>query len=181
MADSPEHQFIARSFDNVLSSFSETKLLGLKEAERRKFDYGCMLLRDFSRPLVSQVLWNHLEGVDKDIRTLLFDGEAALKVYFVRDTVKARAKIDEILQSYRANQSTVKLLRGLRIIALPDGFDADSEAHQTWMKRHIHRSISTDLLFAVVFGKVNGFDVRTFSNHGGPFGLKFAALHEITS
>ena len=63
MSDSPEHQFISKSLDRVLQEFSSTRLLGLAEADRRTFDYGCLLLRDFSRPLVSQVLWSHSKGM----------------------------------------------------------------------------------------------------------------------
>src|SRR5258708_6483712 len=108
MADSPEHQFITQSLDKSLSRFSNTKLLGIREAQRRTFDYGSILLRDFSRPLVSQVLWSHQEGLEKDIRTLLFDSGSSLKLYFVRDTVKNRARIDEVLKSYKDKASTVQ-------------------------------------------------------------------------
>lgn len=181
MAESAEHQFISQSLDRALRVYSNTRLLGLREAERRKFDYGCLLLRDTTRPLVSQVLWSHEEGLEKDLRTLLFDGEAAIKVYFVRDRIKNRAKIDEALQSYRQNPATASLLRGLRIVPVPDGFDADVEAQRTWMHEHILRSVSSDLLFAVVFGKLTAQDVRVFAQHGGPLGLKIAALYAITT
>ncbi|NTE89567.1 hypothetical protein [Agrobacterium rubi] len=155
--------------------------MGLREAERRKFDYGCMLLRDTTRPLVSQVLWNHEEGLEKDLRTLLFEGEAALKIYFVRDRIRNRAKIDEAIQSYRLNQATATLLRGLKIIAIPEGFDADSEVQRVWMDKHILETVSSDLLFAVVFGKLTAQDVRVFAQHGGPIGLKIAVLHAINT
>lgn len=155
--------------------------MGLSEAERRKFDYGCIILRDVSRPLVSQVLWSHEEGLEKDIRTLIFEGGAALKLYFVRDRIKNRAKIDEVIQSYRQNPSTANLLRGLKIIPVPEDFDADLIKHQNWMNRYILDSISSDLLFAVVFGKLSASDVRTFGLHGGPVGLKMAALHVIST
>jgi hypothetical protein len=181
MADSPEHKFISLSLDKSLSDFSDTRLLGIREAQRRTFDYGCVVLRDFSRPLVSQVLWNHQEGIEKDIRTLLFDAGSSLKLYFIRDNVKNRAKLDELLKAYREQLSTAPLLRGLRIIPVPDAFDADSESHQNWMEGFIRNCISRDLLFAVVFGKLSASDLATFSDHGGPFGLKFAALQEITT
>jgi hypothetical protein len=180
MPDSAEHTFISQSLDTALSSYSETKLLGIREAQRRTFDYGCVLLRDFSRPLVSQVLWSHQEGIEKDLRTLLFDGGSSLKLYFVRDNIKNRARIDEILKNYRESASTAPLIRGLRVIAVPDGFDADSLQHQAWMNDFIRRGIATDLLFGVVFGKLTAFDVASFSDHGGPTGLKFAALDVIT-
>src|SRR5205823_9826714 len=101
MADSPEHKFISESLDRALKKYSETRLLGLKETERRTFDYGCIILRDASRPLVSQVLWSHEEGIEKDLHTLLFDGGASLKLYFVRDRTRSRVKIDEGLGAYR--------------------------------------------------------------------------------
>lgn len=119
MSDGAEHNFISQALDKSLISFSETKLLGMQEAQRRTFDYGCVLLRDFSRPLVSQVLWTHQEGIEKDIRTLVFDGNSSLRLYFVRDTVKNRARIDETLRSYRDQPNVAPLLRGLRIIPVP--------------------------------------------------------------
>jgi hypothetical protein len=180
MSDSPEHKFISISLDKSLSDFSNTRLLGVQEAQRRTFDYGCLVLRDFSRPLVSQVLWSHHEGIEKDIRTLLFDAGSALKLYFVRDNVKNRSKIDELLRAYREQPSTIPLLRGLRIIPVPHEFDADSENHRNWMDNFIRNCISGDLLFAVIFGKLSASDLITFSDHGGLIGLKFAALQLIT-
>ncbi|KQS03624.1 hypothetical protein ASG11_04650 [Sphingomonas sp. Leaf357] len=129
--------------------------------------------------MVSQVLWSHEEGVEKDLRTLLFDGESAIKLYFVRDRIKNRAKIDEAIKSYRANPATAAMLRGLKIVLVPEGFDADSVSERDWMNDHIRRTVSSDLLFAVVFGKLTAHDVRVFARHGGPTGLKIAALHAI--
>ena len=179
MADSPEHKFISEALNDALTHYSKTRLMGLNEADRRTFDYGCLLLRDFSRPLVSQVLWNHEEGIEKDIRTLVFDGSSSIRLYFVRDRIRNRARIDEALRSYRERAETSSLLRGLRIIPIPENFDADSEDDRTWMSRHLHDRVSTDLLFGVVFGKLTAYDIRIFSEHGGPFGLKFAALQVI--
>jgi hypothetical protein len=140
-----------------------------------------MILRDASRPLVAQVLWSHEEGIEKDLRTLLFDGRASLKIYFVRDRIRSRAKIDEVLGAYRGNAETRSLLRGLRIIPVPEGFDADSDFQRGWMESYILDYASSDLLFGVVFGKLTASDVQTFSRHGGPFGLKMAALHVIAT
>ncbi|MBR1172962.1 hypothetical protein JQ617_03255 [Bradyrhizobium sp. KB893862 SZCCT0404] len=47
------------------------------------------------------------------------------------------------------------------------------------MRDHLLSEITNDLLFGVVFGKINASDVRSFSNHGGLVGLKYAALHWI--
>lgn len=181
MAESAEHNFISLSLDKALLDFSDTKLLGVREAQRRTFDYGCILLRDLSRPLVSQVLWSHHEGIEKDLRTLVFDGGASLKLYFVRDNIRNRAKVDEIVRDYQSDPSIAKKLRGLRIVAIPDGFDADSESQRNWMESHLKKCMVDDLLFGVVFGKLTPSDVATFADHGGIVGLKFAALQKITS
>ena len=71
MKATPEHEFIAKCTDEVLSRFSDIRLIGVTESERRMFDYSCVLTRDCSRPLVAQLLWSHQEGIDKDLRTLL--------------------------------------------------------------------------------------------------------------
>lgn len=181
MADSAEHKYISQSLDRALRSYSETRLMGLSEAERRKFDYGCMILRDATRPLVSQVLWGHEEGIEKDMRTLIFEEGSSLKLYFVRDKIKNRAKIDDIMQNYRQNPQISSMLRGLKIVPVPEDFNADSLRDQAWMDKYILETVSSDLLFAVVFGKLTTHDVRTFSLHGGPLGLKIAALQVIDS
>ena len=181
MPDSPEHKAITEALDQALQTYSETRLLGIREAERRKFDFGCMLLRDTTRPLVSQVLWSHSEGIEKDLRTLVFDAGSSIRMYFVRDQIRNRAKIDEILQAYGMNEMTRPLLRGLRIIPVPEGFDADSSRDRDWMNRFLLEGASADLLFGVVFGKLTAADVRTFALHGGPFGLKMAALHVVAT
>lgn len=172
MVDSAEHKFISKSLDGALQRFSGTRLLGLREAERRTFDYGCVILRDASRPLVSQVLWGHEEGIEKDLRTLLFDAELSLKLYFVRDRIRNRAKIDEVLRTYRDNSTTRSLLRGLRIIPIPESFDVDAVEQRNWMNAYIFNEVSSDLLFGVVFGKLSHSDVTTFANHGGGTGIK---------
>ena len=179
MPDSAEHIFITEAFDASLRKFSETRLLGLREADRRRFDYGCLLLRDFTRPLVSQVLWSHAEGIEKDIRTLVFDAASSLRLYFVRDHVRNRAKIDDVLKSYRDQAELRPKLRGLRIIPVPEGFDADSEQNRNWLTSYIHETVSRDLLFGVVFGKLQMQDVTVFCQHGGLVGLKIAALELI--
>src|SRR5882762_10248637 len=109
-----EHQCLAENIDNVLKQVSETSLLGILEADRKQFDYGCIIQRDFSRALVSQVLWKNPEGIEKDLRSLIFDSTAKLKLYVFKDSVKTRAKINEITQSYKTQPGLSKLLCGLR-------------------------------------------------------------------
>lgn len=180
MATSPEHQFIAEELYSVLNYYANTKLLGVLEADRKKYDYACVLERDCERPLVSQVLWSHTEGVHKDLMMLLHDQHAVLKVYFAKDTTKHRLKIDEVISEYQNNDSTRHLLRGLKIIFLPAEFDADKPNEQRLMSNYMSQIICRDLLFGTAFGRLTRFDVRVFANHGGPLGLKYAVLDEIT-
>lgn len=180
MAVSPEHQFVAEEINSVLLKYANTKLLGVLESERKKFDYSCTLERDCQRVLVSQVLWSHTEGIHKDLMTLLHDHESLLKVYFIKDTTKHRLKIEEVISEYKSNPNTKPLLKGLRLIFLPSDFDADKESEQKFMSNYMSQLICRDLLFGVVFGRLSKFDIRVFANHGGPFGLKLAVLDEVT-
>ncbi|HCH1219415.1 hypothetical protein HJ093_22415 [Vibrio parahaemolyticus] len=180
MPVSPEHQFIAKELDSILSYYSRTKLLGVLESERKKFDYSCMIERDFKKALSSQVLWSHTDGVYKDLVTLLHEQNTHLKVYFVKDTVKHRMRVSEVILEYKNNPVTSNMLRGLRVIYLPADFDADKEVEQRYMSNIMSNLICKDLLFGAVFGQLSSFDVKIFSNHGGPFGLKYTVLDEIT-
>lgn len=71
MAESLEHEFLKNHFNLILQRFSNLKLYGFTETERKRFDLSCLLERDWTRPLVGQVLWRHSSGIDKDLRTLL--------------------------------------------------------------------------------------------------------------
>jgi hypothetical protein len=153
--------------------------MGVTESQRRTFDYSCVLMRDCSRPLVAQVLWRHHQGIDKDLRTLIQDTDSLLKVYFVKDTIRARTRVDEVLASYRQHPATRDLLRGLRIIPVPSGFDADKDTNRLWMAKYLEHLITRDILFNVVFGRFDSEDFRIFCEHGGPIGLKFAILEII--
>ncbi|MEL6460280.1 MAG: hypothetical protein AAFQ91_18830 [Cyanobacteria bacterium J06621_15] len=180
MADSAEHQFISKQFDATLRRISNSQLFGISEAQRRTFDYACILYRDFSRPLVSQVLWRHEEGIEKDLRTLLHDKEALLKVYFVADTVRGRARIDEVLSCYRTDKNLQQYLRGLRLILLPTEFDADREVDRHWMGHFLESCTMRDILFGVLFGGLSSYNFGVFLQHGGPIGLKYAILDDVT-
>ena len=180
MAASAEHQFISQTLDRTISHFSGSRLFGVSEASRGTFDYACILHRDFVRPLVSQVLWRNTRGIDKDLRTLLHDKESMVKLYFVADTVPTRTRLDEILSSYRSNERTKSLLRGLKLIFVPPCFDADKEVDRTWMADYLSNCVLNDLFLRVLFGQLTAFEYKVFVNHGGPLGLKYAILHEIS-
>jgi hypothetical protein len=178
---SAEHQFLAEQIDVALKAFSTTGLLGVTEAERRKFDYACRLRRDFLQPLVSQVCWANIGGISKDLQLLLLDSDAPIKLYLVPDSQPARLKLDEALRSYHDRLETRSLLRGFRYLPVPTGFDADKEAARTWMAAELKRLMCSDLLFGVMFGHLSKSDVHTFVEHRGPIGLKFAMLHHVSN
>jgi hypothetical protein len=154
--------------------------MGLTESDRRRFDYSATLLRDLSRPLVAQVLWTHREGLEKDVRTLLHDSDARIKLYVIRDSLPTRQKLDDILSSYRQRADVAPLLGGLRVMLVPSDFDADRLSDQTWMSQHLLECVSRDVLFGIVFGNLDSRILEVFSSHGGPIGLKYAVLDEIS-
>ena len=176
---SPEHQAIAETINAVLTQFAESGLVGVFEGQRRTFDYSCLLARDLDRPLVAQVLWQHENGLEKDIRTLLFDAESLIKIYIVRDSTRIRATLDDVIASYRQASDTRQKLVGLKLVFVPPDFDADREQDRVWLRLFLSSSFSQDIAFGIAFG---GFTKRAWSvfmNHGGPIGLKYAILHEI--
>ena len=180
MGESPEHKFLAKKVDSALTAFAATGLLGVIEADRRKFDYACRLERDFSRGLVSQVCWGNVLGINKDIELLLLDTDAPIKLYLLPDTQKARLRLDETIGRYEQNPATRFLLKGFRFFAIPTGFDADDDVARDWMSRYLRERMCADLLFGIVFGRLTTGDVIAFASHSGPFGLKFALLDRIT-
>lgn len=154
--------------------------MGVTEADRRRFDYAATCLRDFTRPLVAQVLWTHTEGIEKDVRTLLHDRDASIKLYVARDGVRVRQRLDEILGSYRRSPDLAALLAGFRLMFVPADFDADKLSDQAWMANYLKGAVSQDVLFNIVFGNLSAQVFEIFADHGGPFGLKFAILEEIS-
>ncbi|MGA3093682.1 MAG: hypothetical protein ABSD75_34295 [Terriglobales bacterium] len=178
---SAEHQAIAQAIDLALRGIEDSALVGVFESERRKFDYSCLLKRDLTRPLVAQVLWGHEEGLEKDIRTLLFDRESKLKLYVLKDKLGIRATLDDVLSSYRSHDDTRSRLAGLRLLFIPTDFDADSEKERTWLNDFVRMALLKDLGFAIIFGGMTRHVVMTFMNHQGPFGLKYAILLEISN
>ena len=73
------------------------------------------------------MLWQHEHGLEKDIRTLLFDSEALIKLCIVRDSARIRATLDDVLSSYRCTPDGRQKLIGLKLVFVPPDFDADKE------------------------------------------------------
>lgn len=177
--DSPEHQAIAEAIDEAVQSIADSRLIGVFEAQRRTFDYACLTRRDLARPLVAQVLWKHEDGLEKDIRTLLFDDESLIRVLAVRDATRTLATLEDILHSYRAHPELNRRLRGLKIFRIPAEFDADEEKEREWLREDLKRAFTQDIAFAILFGGFTRQVFTTFLAHNGPFGLKYAVLDEI--
>src|ERR1051326_6216462 len=181
MTETPELSYLSQQIDSTLRSASRLALMGVTEAERRKFDYAATCVRDLSRPLVAQVLWKHIHGIEKDLRTLLHEPNARIKLYVVRNTVPARQRIDEGVTSFRQRPELASLLRGFRLLLVPSEFDADKLSHQAWMSAFLREAVGRDILFNIVFGDLTQHAVHVFADHGGPVGLKYAILDEITA
>ena len=137
MAESPEHDFLKTHFSRVLQDFSALKLYGFTETDRKRFDFSCLLDRDWSRPLAGQVLWRHTEGIEKDVRTLLTDTQSEIKVYLASDTVRHHATFEETISDFRRSGRFRDLFR-FRPIWVPSDFDADKD-NQTGVSELLDR------------------------------------------
>ncbi|MDX3101629.1 hypothetical protein [Nonomuraea angiospora] len=180
MTESAEHQFLSECVTRVLSQLSHTNLYAYVEAERRKFDFACELVRDWSRPLVGQTLWNHTAGIDKDLRTMMLDSDAEICAYVARDTVKARRLLSEVMKDFHTSGISVAPHR-LRVFWVPQDFDADDEAQRDLVAELLRDSVSRDILMNVVFGNIAPEDVRFFVRASGLAGLHLALLHAIST
>ncbi len=180
MAESVEHKFLSHCVTGVLSELARTNLYAYVEAERRKFDFACEILRDWSRPLVGQTLWNHTAGVDKDLRTMLLDADAQICAYVARDTVKARRLLSEVMRDFRSRGDLISPHR-LRVFWVPHDFDADDEQQRILVMGMLRESIGRDILMNVVFGNLTSEDVRSFVRTSGRAGLHLAVLHAIST
>ena len=180
VAESAEHQFLSQCVTGVLSQLSRTNLYAYVEAERRKFDFACELLRDWSRPLVGQTLWSHTAGVDKDLRTMLLDPDAEICAYVARDTVKARRLLSEVMKDFRSSGFLVAPHR-LRVLWVPQDFDADDEAQRELITELLRESVGRDILMNIVLGNLTAEDVRFFVRTSGLAGLHLALLYVIST
>ncbi|MCL5036435.1 MAG: hypothetical protein M1269_04870 [Chloroflexi bacterium] len=177
MAEGPEHTFLKSTSTDVLQGFSRLRLYLYHEADRKKFDMACLLERDWSRPLVGQVLWHHSKGIDKDVRTLLLDPHAEIKLYVARDHMKNRQQLSEVLEDFKRSGKTD--LYRLKIIWIPSDFDADKEAQRILIQDLVQSRIVSDILMNVVFGNLEADHIRLFLTSSGIQGVNLALLDLI--
>lgn len=180
MPESAEHQFLKSAFIEVVRRFSSLGLYGFVETQRKVFDFSCRLTRSWDQPLVGQVLWNHGRGLEKDLRTLLHDVESPIKAYVLRDSVRSRQALDEVLRSYKANDSDGRLTQ-LRVFWVPSDFDADDPKQREHARSRLQAEIVHDILFNVVFGRLRPEHVEMFLQIPGIQGLSLGILYHIST
>lgn len=181
MAESPEHFFLKSEFLKVLDEFSTTKIYGYTEGERKKFDMSCSIKRDWERPLVGQAMWGNESGLDKDLRTLVTTTDADIWAYVVKDSIKSRATLYEVIKDYKNSKYRESLFK-LKLFWIPSDFDADKDKERKTVGEILKNSIVDDLLFNIVFGNLTKNDF-TFFIEGitGIFGLPLAILSHIAT
>jgi hypothetical protein len=180
MAESTEHLFLKDSFIDVLDDFSKLRLYGFKEAARKRFDFSCLLERDWIRPLVGQVAWKHVEGIDKDIRLLVTDKESEIKAYVLRADIKSRMQFEEIVTDLQRSGRHKDLFK-IKPFWVPPDFDADVEEQRKAIAEILKSSIVQDILFNVVFGRITADDIKFFLRSTGIIGLNLLLLYEIAT
>lgn len=181
MAESPEHYFLKSEFLKVLEDFSATKIYGYSESDRKRYDMSCSIKRDWERPLVGQTLWGNESGIDKDVRTLVTTSEADIWAYVVRDSVKNRATLYEIVKDYKNSKYRESLFK-LKLFWIPNDFDADKENERRVVGDILKNSVVDDLLFNIVFGNLTVTDFIFFIRGiRGIFGLPLAILSHIAT
>jgi DNA-binding Lrp family transcriptional regulator len=180
MAESPEHAFLKRVTTEVFRQFASLRLYGFTEVERRKFDLSCVIERDWSRPLVGQVLWHHVEGVEKDLRTLLTDADSEIKLYVAQDHIRTRQLLSDVTTDFRRSAIGPDLFR-LKVIWVPAAFDADRSRDCDTVTETVRAQIVDDVLLNVVFGNLAEENVRLFLTSSGMPGVNLALLHLIRS
>lgn len=178
MAESDEHKFLSSTTLEVLERMSQSGLYGFKETDRKKFDFTCDLVRDWSRLVSGQTLWKHSEGIDKDLRILLSDDESKVTLYVARDTVQNRRTVHEIIADTKKTPMRERLSR-LRTIWIPQDFDADSQVHRETISQVLTERLTKDLLISVILGGVSSRDIDAVGSQGGIPGLSLAIVESI--
>lgn len=178
MAESPEHSFLKNKFIETLDDFSALQLYGFKETDRKKFDFSCLLVRGWDRPLVGQVVWKHVEGMDKDIRSLINDPRSDIKAYILIDNMKTRMQFEEIMTDLQRSKRHSDLFK-VKTFWVPQDFDADREQQRTYVSDILKSSIVQDVLFNVVFGHITANNIEFFLDVSGIPGLNLLLLYDI--
>ncbi|MYT13347.1 MULTISPECIES: HTH domain-containing protein [unclassified Streptomyces] len=165
---------------DVLEGMSNTGLYAFKETDRKKFDFTCDLVRDWSRLISGQTLWKHSEGIDKDLRILLSDDESKITLYVARDTTSNRRTVHEIISDTKKTPMRERLAR-LRTVWIPSDFDADKEEDRETVWQLLTERLTRDLLISVILGGVSVRDIEAVGMRGRTPGLSLALIESIAS
>ncbi len=179
MPESAELQFIKETVAGQLAAFSATNLFACTETGRKQFDLSLHLASSWQELLAGQVLWTNAPGVDKDIRTLLLDSEATVRLYAVRDTVAHRGQLVETLSAFRRSADFRNRLGSFRIILVPADFDADKSSSHATVTQILETAVARDLLLGTVFGGITSHHPQVLAEQYGQPGLAIAAMQRI--
>ncbi|WP_158073026.1 hypothetical protein, partial [Streptomyces kebangsaanensis] len=147
---------------------------------RKKFDFTCDLVRDWSRLISGQTLWKHSEGIDKDLRILLADEESKVTIYVARDTVPNRRAVHEIIADTKKTPMRDRLVR-LRTIWIPQDFDADKPEDRETISQVLTERLTRDLLISILLGGASAKDVQVVGAQGATPGLSLAVIESIAT
>lgn len=180
MTESAEHKFVKRCITDTLKKFSGTKLYQYEEADRKKFDIGCALTRDWSRPVVGQVLWRNTRGIEKDLRTLLTDPNSEIKLYAISASAAHEHAVLEILADYRNSGKYPDLFK-LKIIKIPPDLDLNRDLQTLSVRKIIEGQIIDDILLNVVFSNISLIDFDLLARADSGDGVYLAILHSVAT
>lgn len=145
---------------------SRSRLYGYREADRRTFDFACGLMRDWERTVAGQTLWKHVEGVDKDVRTMLADDEAEICLYVAQDTTRARNIFYEAVHDYRRGLSRARTWR-LRVLWVPNDFKVDREDDRASIVSLLEEELTRDVLLNIVLGNISAEHIGLLTRSTG--------------
>lgn len=180
MTESAEHKFIKICIADTLKNFSTTKLYHYEEADRNKYDIACALTRDWSRPLVGQILWRNSRGIEKDIRTLLNDLDSEIKLYAISASMAHEHAVMEILNDYKKSGKYLDLYK-LKIIRIPPDLDLDKEIQIQSIRKIVENQIVDDILLNVIFANISLLDIDLLSRADGGDGIHIIILYSVAT
>lgn len=110
---------------------------------------------------------------------LLTTENADIWAYVLKDSIRTRSTLYEIVQDYKHTKYRDFLFK-LKVFWIPNDFDADKEAGRNTVARILKNSIVDDLLFNVVFGNLTLHDFSYFfRGFSGFIGLQIAILNHV--
>jgi hypothetical protein len=97
---SAEHEFVSSTFLSVADYLARSELFTFAEADRRRFDFACLLTQHKERLVVGETLHHHAAGIEKDLNSLLLDDGDSVPVY-LSHTASHVSRIGEVVENFR--------------------------------------------------------------------------------